>query len=101
MNIVALCDKDTAIGLRLAGIHTMFIPDAEHTTTQLWNKIEEEHTEIGLVIMTEAIADELGKQLEQFRLRNLLPVIIEIPDKQGRKEDHVDYVDHILSLIHI
>lgn len=97
MNIIALCDKDTAIGLRLAGVPTVLVPDEQQNTQQLWNTIEDDHTEIGLVIITEAIADTLGKQLEQFRIRNLLPIIIEIPDKQGRKTDHVDYVDHIIK----
>ena len=97
MNIIALCDKDTAIGLRLAGVPNVLVPDEQQSTQQLWNTIEDDHTEIGLVIITEPIADTLGKQLEQFRIRNLLPIIIEIPDKHGRKTDHVDYVDHIIK----
>ena len=98
MNIIALCDKDTAIGLRLAGIHEILILDENQASAiQLWNKIEDEHTEIGLVIITEKIAEIIGKQLEQFRLRNLLPIIIEIPDKNGRKKDHVDYVSQLIK----
>ena len=62
-----------------------------------WNKIEEEAVDIGLIILTETIADHLGKQLEQFRMRNLLPIILEIPDKSGRKPDHIDYVTQLIK----
>ena len=50
-----------------------------------------------MIIITEYIADLLGKQLEQFRMRSLLPIIIEIPDKTGRKTDHVDYVSQLIK----
>jgi V/A-type H+-transporting ATPase subunit F len=98
MNIVALCDKDTAMGLRLAGILDVRIPDNNHQSAiHLWNQIEEEHTDIGLIIITEEIAETIGKQLSQFRLRNLLPIIVEIPDKNGRKKDHLDYVSQLIK----
>ena len=98
MNIIALCDKDTAIGLRLAGILDVRIPENnQQSTIQLWNQIEDEHTEIGLIIITEEIAETIGKQLKQFRLRNLLPIIIEVPDKKGRKLGHIDYVSQLIK----
>jgi V/A-type H+-transporting ATPase subunit F len=99
MNIVALCDHNTAIGLQLAGIHNVRVPESMDRidVIKLWNKIEEETVEIGLIILTEQIADVLGKQLEQFRIRNLLPIVLEIPDKTGRKKDHVDYVTHLIK----
>jgi V/A-type H+/Na+-transporting ATPase subunit F len=99
MNIVALCDTHTAIGLRLAGISDVRIPEPfkQDETIKLWNEIEDEIVDIGLIIITEQVAIYLGKQLEQFRIRNLLPVIIEIPDKSGRKPDHVDYVTQLIK----
>jgi V/A-type H+-transporting ATPase subunit F len=99
MNIVALCDHNTAIGLQLSGIHDVRVPETldRIDVIKLWNQIEEETVEIGLIILTEQIADLLGKQLEQFRIRNLLPIVLEIPDKTGRKKDHVDYVTHLIK----
>ena len=98
MNIIAICDKDTAIGLRLAGILDVRIPESnEHSPIQLWNQIEEESTNIGLILITEKIAETIGKQLTEFRIHHLLPIIVEIPDKHGRKIDHVDYVSHLIK----
>ena len=97
MKIIAICDADTAIGLRFAGIPDVRVPNEKSSTIQLWNQIEDEHTDIGLIILSEAISEQIGKQLNEFRLRNLLPVIVEIPDKKGRKKDHVDYVSQLIK----
>lgn len=29
MKLAALCDKDTGVGLRLAGIHDVYVPDGD------------------------------------------------------------------------
>ena len=100
MKVIALCDKDTAAGLRLAGIETVYVPSEEKTAAQYWHEIEDHIESIGLIIVTEHIADEIGKELNEFRLRNIIPIVVEIPDKNGRKSDHVEYISY-LSLIHI
>jgi len=97
LNIVALCDKETAVGLRLAGIKTIYIPDKEKTDVQHWHDIEDSITDIGLIIITEKIGESIGKELNEFRLRHVLPIVVEIPDKHGRRPDHVDYVSHLIK----
>ncbi len=97
MNVIAVCDKDTAAGLRLSGIETVYVPNDERTAIQYWHEIEDNIESIGLVIVTEAIAEELGKELVEFRLRNIIPIIVEIPDKQGRKPDHIDYTSYLIK----
>jgi V/A-type H+-transporting ATPase subunit F len=97
MQIIALCDNDTAIGLRLAGLTTIYTPDESRSLRSIWNDIEDNPRDIGLIIITETYAEEIGKQLKDYRIRNVLPIIIEIPDKTGRKSDHVDYVSHLIK----
>ena len=41
MNIVAPADSDTASGLRLAGIQTIYEPSKEKTALHYWHEIEE------------------------------------------------------------
>jgi len=94
MKLVALCDKDTAVGLRLAGIQDIFIP--EDNEVKLWNQITE-RDDIGIVFINEKIAEDLDKNLKEYRLRNNVPIIIEIPDKKGRRKDHVDFVSHLIK----
>lgn len=94
MKLAALCDKDTAVGLRLAGIQEIYV--SEGNEVKLWNQISE-RDDIGIVFINEKIAENLGKDLKEYRLRNNVPIIIEIPDKKGRRKDHVDFVSHLIK----
>jgi V/A-type H+-transporting ATPase subunit F len=94
MKLAALCNKDTAIALRLAGVQELFIPDGK--ADDLWTKISE-RDDIGVVFITEDIAENISKQLNEYRLRNALPIIVEIPDKKGRRKEHVDYVSQLIK----
>jgi V/A-type H+-transporting ATPase subunit F len=94
MKLAALCDRDTAVGLRLAGIQEIYI--SEDNEVKLWNQISE-RDDIGIVFINEKIAEDLDKDLKEYRLRNNVPIIIEIPDKKGRRKDHVDFVSHLIK----
>ena len=94
MKLAALCDKDTAAGLRLAGIHELHIPNGNPNV--VWKQLSE-RDDIGVVFITEKIAGDISRDLNEYRLRNALPIIVEIPDKKGRKKDHVDYVSHLIK----
>jgi len=95
MKLAALSDKDTAIGLRLAGIHEIYIED-EKNLKDTWNEINKKK-DIGILFITEKIAQDLGKYLKDFRIRNNIPIIVEIPDKKGRIKDHVDFVSYLIK----
>jgi len=94
MKLAALCDKDTAVGLRLAGIQEIYV--SEGNEVKLWDQISERN-DIGIVFINEKIAEDLDKYLKEYRLRNNVPIIIEIPDKKGRRKDHVDFVSHLIK----
>ena len=94
MRLAAICDNDTAVGMRLAGVNDLFIPNGN--TLDVWNKITE-RDDIGILFITEKIAEDLGKYLKEFRIRNNIPIIVEIPDKKGRISDHVDFVSHLIK----
>jgi len=94
MKIAALCDKDTAVGLHLAGIKETYVSDGE--ATKIWNELSN-RDDVGIVFVTEKIAEDLGINLKDFRLRNNIPIILEIPDKKGRRKDHVDYISYLIK----
>jgi V/A-type H+-transporting ATPase subunit F len=94
MRLAALCDSDTAVGMRLAGVNELFVPNGK--TLDVWNQITE-RDDIGILFITEKIAEDLGKYLKEFRIRNNMPIIVEIPDKKGRIADHVDFVSHLIK----
>ena len=94
MKIAALCDKDTATGLMLAGVKKIFSPGKNPVST--FNEIKEED-DIAILLITEKIAEDIDKYLKDFRVRNSVPIIVEIPDKSGHRKDHVDYVSHLIK----
>ena len=94
MKIAGICDNDTAMGLRLAGIKEVFIPNGN--AVRIWNELSD-RDDIGIVFITEKIAEDIGKYLKDYRIRNNVPIIVEIPDKKGRIITHVDFVSHLIN----
>lgn len=95
MKLAALCDQETAVGLRLTGMQDLYVASPETVQTQFQELTK--RTDIGVVIVTERIAHELGNVLKDFRIHNKLPIFVEIPDKKGKMEDHVDIVSHLIK----
>jgi len=94
MKIACICDNDTAMGFRLAGIKDVYVP--KNDGVKIWNEISD-RDDIGIVFVTEKIAEDIGKYLKDYRIRNNIPIVVEIPDKKGRKKDHVDFVSHLIK----
>jgi len=94
MKLAALCDRDTAAALRLAGVQELFILNGN--AKEIWNQISE-RDDIGILFITEKISEDLGKYLKDYRIRNIIPIIVEIPDKKGRIKDHVDFISHVIK----
>ena len=94
MKFIGLCDRDTAIALRLAGLHEIYVPKDD--ILSLWNSITE-RSDVGIVFITEHLVETLGKHLKDYRIRETLPIVIELPDKKGRKKDHIDYISHLIK----
>ncbi|PNX46553.1 MAG: hypothetical protein BV459_06180 [Thermoplasmata archaeon M11B2D] len=95
MKIAALADKETATGLRFAGVHTLVIPTQDTLLSMFQDLIKND--DIGVVITTERIAQDLGATLKDFRIHQKRPIIVEIPDKKGKIDGHIDIVSHLIK----
>lgn len=94
MKLAALCDSETAAGLRLAGIQNIFITQGDELNK--FNELKEQN-DIGVVFITEIIAKNISKELKEFRLTHALPIFVEIPDKNGHMKDHIDFISHLIK----
>jgi V/A-type H+-transporting ATPase subunit F len=94
MRIAAISDKDTAMGLRLAGIQTIHI-----NPTNILAILEEitENNDVGVIFITESISEQFKRDLKDYRMIHHIPIIVEIPDKTGHKPDHVDFISHLIK----
>jgi V/A-type H+-transporting ATPase subunit F len=93
MKLSALVDKDTAIGLRLSGLKDIYISEGD--SSNKWEEIIK-RDDIGIIIITEKIADEIKNKLYNFRIKKTIPIIVEIPDKHGRIS-HIDYISNLIK----
>jgi len=94
MKIAGICDNDAAMGLRLAGIKEVYVPNGD--AVKIWNEISDRE-DIGIVFITEKIVEDIGKYLKDYRIRNNVPIVVEIPDKKGRRSEHLDFVSHLIK----
>ena len=94
MKITALLDEDTASGFRLAGIKDIYI--SNDNTNKKWDEIIS-RDDIGIIFITEKNAEVIKNKLNDFRLKNNIPIILEIPDKNGRIKEHIDYTSNLIK----
>ena len=94
MKIAGLLDKDSAIGFRLAGIKDIYISNNDNLG--IWSELVK-RDDVGIIFINQKIAEDIKIKLDDFRLRNTIPIIIEIPDKNGRIVGHIDYISDLIK----
>jgi V/A-type H+-transporting ATPase subunit F len=93
--------RDTWVGLRLAGINGVIVRDGDHAIREFNKAIK--NKEIGLLILTERVADMMPELVREVKLKNKTPLIKEIPDRHGsiRESDAIaNYIKESVG-IHI
>lgn len=90
MKIYALSDNvDMQTGLRLAGIDGAVVHTEEEVQTQLTRALSDES--LGVLLVAEGLCERFADVIREVRLSRPLPLVVEIPDWQGkqRKQDFV------------
>ena len=93
--IAVVGDQDTVTGFALAGAtYAHIYTTKEETLVKLGEFLASD--EIGLVLITHRVAEELGYDfLRMVRMKRLLPLVLRIPDKTG----YVPKVDELREII--
>ena len=93
MKIAVIGDEDTAALFAFAGAS-----DTVVVTDDIEQRFDElvDTPEVGVIIITEHVADQLMKKITKIKLQRELPVIIEIPDKQGPISDRENSLDTLI-----
>lgn len=86
-------NRDTWVGMRLAGIDGVIVHTREEVLNALKSAIKNKET--GIVIMTEKAVDQAREEVIRLKLECKRPLIIEIPDRHGTSRPQ----DRILSYI--
>lgn len=82
MKYFVIGDEDTVLGLGMVGVRGRVVRDAEGAEKAFREALADR--EIGIVIMTERTADRIRSLVDKFIFTENFPLIIEIPDRQGK-----------------
>ncbi len=75
---------DTQTGMWLAGVESVVV-HKKHEVEEILNKVMNDQ-DIGIVIITEILADMAAELVLEYKLKKRLPLILEIPDRHGKRK---------------
>ena len=78
-------NTDTLVGMRLAGITGIVLKTREEALEEFNSCLN--NKEIGILILTENIFKLIEEEVMSAKLKNIFPLIVEIPDRTGLKTD--------------
>jgi len=84
LKIFAIGDKDMVLGFKLAGVsYALEVKDSEEAKVALKNAFQKR--EVGIILISERIAEELRPFISKLVEEADLPIIVEIPGKEGTR----------------
>jgi len=84
MKIFLLSDNThTLCGMRLSGVEGIVVHEREEILKELV-KVKKKR-DIGIIIITELLAERVQLELNEMKLSHGLPIIVEIPDRHGTR----------------
>jgi V/A-type H+-transporting ATPase subunit F len=84
MRYYIIGDEDAVLGFGLVGVEGKAVQSAEQAQEAFSTVLEQ--SDIGIIIITERIADLIRPQVDRFIFTRNFPLIVEIPDRLGPLE---------------
>jgi V/A-type H+-transporting ATPase subunit F len=81
MRYLVIGDEDTVLGFELAGVSGQVVQTAEEAQRAFEDALEDH--EVGIVIITERIADAIRPIVDKYVFTASFPLIVEVPDRNG------------------
>ena len=92
-------NKDTWVGMKLAGIDGVIVHTREEILNAIKNAIKNE--KIGILILTEKAMDPVRKEVLDLKLKCKRRLIIEIPDRHGSSHSQDKITEYIRDSVGI
>ncbi len=99
MKIFLISDnRDTATGLRLAGIPGIVVHEKEEIEKALDDVLADET--VGIVVLTEKTAKIAHEKLDYIKDNYPIPLVVVVPDRHGSEEESsiMRYVNNAIGL---
>jgi V/A-type H+-transporting ATPase subunit F len=84
MRYFIIGDEDAILGFGLVGVEGKAVQNAEQAQKAFSTALEQ--SDIGIIIITERVADLIRPQVDRFIFTRNFPLIVEIPDRLGPLE---------------
>jgi V/A-type H+/Na+-transporting ATPase subunit F len=84
MKYAIIGDEDAIIGFGILGVEGKIAANHEEAQQAFTAILEDK--DIGIIIITEQIADMIRPIINKYLLTSNFPLVIEIPDRNGAKE---------------
>ncbi len=85
MKLLILGNQDAVWGLALAGVHGQIVTTGEELQRALDQALADES--IGVVLITEDVADLARQRVDTLKVRSTIPLVVEIPGPGGPSPD--------------
>ncbi len=92
-------DQDKVLGFRFAGIRGEVVRDAAEARQALEECCR--RTDIGIVIVTDTVADLIRQEVNQVRFGLELPLVVEVPGPDGPSSERGDLLELIREAVGI
>jgi V/A-type H+/Na+-transporting ATPase subunit F len=88
MRYFVIGDEDTVLGFQLAGVEGKAAGSPDEAAAAFDSALE--NHDFGIVIITERVAELIRERVDAFIFTEAFPLILEIPDRNGKLEGKPD-----------
>jgi V/A-type H+-transporting ATPase subunit F len=99
MKYAIIGDEDTVLGFGIVGVSGQIAVNAEEAKLAFTATLEDKT--VGIIIMTEQVADMIRSTVDRYLFTESFPLIVEIPDRKGHQADRPDIKDMVNAAIGI
>lgn len=96
-SVAIIGDIDVVSGFRLGGVKRAEVANSAEEAVAAFDKILDE--EISIIIITQVLANEIRNHINRKIGSSVLPMIIEIPDKDGSSEESLDQMADLIKRV--
>ena len=96
-SVAVIGDLDTITGFRLGGVSTGYVVNTEDEAKKALDELLE--SEISIIIITQKVSDEIREYINKTMGSEIVPMIIEIPDKDGESESDNDQMRALIKRV--